>query len=328
MRKNPDELKKLWENDRLYKFFRPYVDWTTRMSFRHIRTEGLENIPDDVPVLYAPNHCCTLMDAVVVLQAHRDGTAFGARADIFRKPLAYKVLHWLKIVPLARQRDGMSEVAKNFMIFDEIADCVDHGMPFCMFVEGTHTPKRGLRPIRKGIFRICDTIIENTGKEPVIVPVGIAYESFFDYMKNVDIRFGKPIRLSEHEGEDPSALLYGRMLDLLGNYPDHKDLPLAVAVPLAVLSIPVFVLSAILCWPLLVIAAILVGKLKDKAWSNTIRFASKLGVLPLYAILCAIPMFIFLPWWAAVISLVALVYSHSVFYLLLNFYRNIISRLK
>ena len=60
---------KIYESDVRYDILKPFVDWCTRRSYKKIKVTGLENLPKDGAVLLAPNHCNTLMDALVVLQA-------------------------------------------------------------------------------------------------------------------------------------------------------------------------------------------------------------------------------------------------------------------
>ena len=111
-------MAKIWERDRWYAFLRPYVDYCTKESFGRVKVKG--SIPDDGAVLMAPNHTNTLMDALVVLQSRKERTVFGARADIFRK--AGKALRFLKILPMARQRDGLQTLRQSYGTFDEVED--------------------------------------------------------------------------------------------------------------------------------------------------------------------------------------------------------------
>ena len=76
----------IYDKDVKYDILKPFVDWCTRRSYRRIQVQGRENIPTDGAVLLAPNHCNTLMDALVVLQATRQDKVFGARADMFNNP--------------------------------------------------------------------------------------------------------------------------------------------------------------------------------------------------------------------------------------------------
>lgn len=329
-------MAKIWAHNFWYSFLRPYVDWCGRTSYRSLIVRGKENVPTDTPVIYAPNHSNTLMDAIVMLQCDKDATTFGARADIFKNPTAAKLLRFLRIVPLARQRDGQDALAHNEDIFDEVIDCIGHDVPFCMFVEGTHRTKHSLMQPRKGIFRISTRGAAKLGKPVSIIPVGIDYSDYFHYMGKCVVTFGHPIQVDENSNFlELKDTLYQKMSELITFFPDDENYDKAWAeyerthvakrqwwhYLLALLSIPFFLFVGALSLPMWVAALLLGRKIKDKAWLNTIRFATKFALLPILTILWAVLGFIFLPWYLVIIGFPVLWYSQSVFYALLSFYR-------
>ena len=121
-------MGKIYENDRLYSMLRYYVDYCIRTSYRETTVCGQENIPEDGAVIIAPNHCNTLMDALVVLRARSGATVFGARADLFRK--YGKPLTFCRIVPMVRKRDGIREVAKNIETNEKVVEVLENDIPF------------------------------------------------------------------------------------------------------------------------------------------------------------------------------------------------------
>ena len=138
---------KIYEKDVWYDILRPYVDWCTRHSYSRIEVRGRENIPTDGAVIIAPNHCNTLMDALVVLQSFKNESVFGARADMFKRPLIAKAMFFLRILPMVRQRDGLRNVLKNYESIDTITETLEHGVRFCMYPEGRHRPAPSLLPL-------------------------------------------------------------------------------------------------------------------------------------------------------------------------------------
>ncbi|MBO7603976.1 MAG: 1-acyl-sn-glycerol-3-phosphate acyltransferase [Bacteroidales bacterium] len=332
-------MRELWEKDKLYSFLRPYVDWCTRSSYTRLEVEG--SIPSDGrAVIIAPNHCNTLMDALVVLQARREATVFGARADIFNKSAAARALHFLKILPIARQRDGFHAVAKNLEVIPHIYDVLHHGLPFCIFPEGRHRTMHSLLPIRKGVVRLA---VGNAETQPTaLVPAGLDYTDYFRYRGKCRLRFGEPIDVNayvaEHSGagktelyEGLSAELSKRISELIVYLPDdeHYEERLEEIMPLrrqpwwkyvlAVLTAPFFVLSALLTAPMWGVAEwICRFKLGDKAFSNSVRYLLRLVGTPLMFLIWAVLGFVFLPWWAAAGLLVYFLFSYSIFYDWLN----------
>lgn len=243
---------KIWDKSVLYNILHAYANWGTRWSFRRFKVEGRENVPTEGPVILACNHCNSLMDAMVVLRVNRNLTAFGARADIFRNKKIAKVLTFLRIVPLARQRDSIREIKENLHTFDEIVECIGRGVNFTIYVEGTHRAERGMMPVKRGIFRICDIAREKLGEEVTIVPVGLAYEEFFEYMKDITVRYGKPFKLSELPEGPKAEQLQQKILELICDYPVNRRDPLWIRIPLSLLSLPLFAAAGLLCFPVLI----------------------------------------------------------------------------
>lgn len=190
---------KIYEKDLVYTLLRPYVDWCTRHSYSRIEVKGKDNIPVDGAVMIAPNHCNTLMDALVILQAFKDESVFGARADMFKNPLIAKAMFFLRILPMVRQRDGLRNVLKNYESIDTISETLEHGVRFCMFPEGRHRPAHSLLPLGKGIFRAALAANAKFGNEkPVyIVPTGLEYGDYFRYRSTCLVSFGEPINVTE-----------------------------------------------------------------------------------------------------------------------------------
>ena len=120
-------MSKIWEKDRLYSVLRPYVDVCTKYSYHKAHVRG--TLPEEGAVIIAPNHTSTLMDALVVLRTRKKPTVFGARADIFAKPAVARILRFLRILPLARLRDGAQSVLHNLETFVEVDDVLANGVP-------------------------------------------------------------------------------------------------------------------------------------------------------------------------------------------------------
>ena len=93
-------MSKIYEKNLGYTLLKPYVDWCTKQSYSQCEVRGKENIPTDGAVIIAPNHCNTLMDALVILQAFRNESVFGARADMFKSPFLAKAMFFFRILPV------------------------------------------------------------------------------------------------------------------------------------------------------------------------------------------------------------------------------------
>ncbi|MCQ2156721.1 MAG: 1-acyl-sn-glycerol-3-phosphate acyltransferase [Bacteroidales bacterium] len=319
MRRRRRKIRKIWRNDGLYNFLRNYVDWATRRIYSRIYTEGRENIPTDGLIVYAPNHCCTMMDPMVLLQDDKRPLAFGARADVFKKPSVARIMYFLKILPLSRERDGMAAVTENLDVFNNAVKCMENGVPFCMFAEGRHRPERGLQPLKKGVARIALQAAGTQEKPVYIVPVGLDYETFFDSMTGLTIRYGKAIRV---EAEDNIRQIMQTLTENLESLIGRPPVTVPrLGIVLKALLFPIFAISFVLCWPILLATAILSRKLKDRAWINTIRYGCLFVGVVLLTLIEGIPALVLLPWYISLPLIVALWYSHSIFHYILNIYK-------
>lgn len=356
-------MGKIHEDNFWYKLLRPYVDFCTYMSYGRAEIVGRDNIPKDAAVIFTPNHCNTLMDALVVLRARRGATVFGTRADLFREPFANKALRFLKMLPMPRMRDGIREVVGNFRTNEEVIDSIRENIPFCAFPEGTHRTKHSLLKVKKGVARIARQATESIPKHVYIVPVGLEYGDYFRFQSSSLVNYGKAIDVTAFHLEHPELSeaefyqsicqqLSEAMSKLITFIPDDEDYeakwPLIKAIvaplrgtpkkrlelnraaaakveeiwrnetlrdvikekslrfeadrrsagisthsfgfrkPVLRFCFKTMLLTALLplaaalsvgAFPMLLLTGILISQIKDKAFSNSIRFLSYLGLL-------------------------------------------------
>ena len=196
-------IKKIQNNDRTYNFLYHYVNFVLKLSYRSILQVGRENIPTDGAIIFAPNHTNTLMDALVVLTMDHKPKVFVARADIFKNRKLAKILTFLKIMPIMRQRDGFQAVKKNQETIDKAVDVLKDKIPFCIFPEGTHLAKFSSLPLSKGILKIAFQAHEQMPQVPLyIVPVGIRNGNQFRFRSTIRMEFGKPINVGAYLTEN------------------------------------------------------------------------------------------------------------------------------
>lgn len=220
MAKRNKREKKIQDADGLYSFLKHYVDFLIKHSYKEIKYIGLEKIPTDGAVIIAPNHTNALMDALVVLSRQKAPTVFVARADLFKIPILKKIFTFLKIMPIMRIRDGVSEVKKNDEIIQKSIDVLLDHVPFCILPEGTHRAMHSLLPLGKGIFRIALQTQEllPEGTPLYIVPFGIEYGNFFRFRSTVLAQVGDPINVKEFmtsRGDTPVPVVMNEMKEIL-----------------------------------------------------------------------------------------------------------------
>lgn len=229
------KTRKIQDYDGLYAFLRHYVDYVLKMSYRKVNYNGLENIPADGAVIFAPNHTNALMDALLILAMDKKPKVFVARADIFKNPTLAKIFTFLKIMPIMRMRDGLSEVKKNDKTIEKAVDVLKDKVPFCIFPEGQHQAKHSAQPLSKGIFRIAFQAQELMPDMPLyIIPVGLQYGNFFRFRSTINVNIGQPINVGEFLAENSSItpqeqmnamknILAERMKSLILYIPNDQD---------------------------------------------------------------------------------------------------------
>lgn len=210
--------EKIYEKDWRYSLLRKiWTDWTIKGSYRKIEIKGEENLPDDGALLLTPNHCNTLMDALVMLRAYKGPSVFGARADIFNNPFIGRIMTFLRILPMVRQRDGLRNVLKNKDTQEVIVETLENDVRFCIFPEGTHRTMHSLRVFGKGAMRIALAADEKFGAEkPVyMIPIGLEYGDYFRYRTSSLINYGKPINVTEFIAERKETESEPQLIDSL-----------------------------------------------------------------------------------------------------------------
>lgn len=168
-----------------------------RAYYRKIKVRGIENIPVDSPIIFAPNHQYAFMDALVVATVNKRIPYFLVRADIFRSPVANFLLRALRMMPVYRKRDKVDMLAKNEDIFNKCVKILLERKHLIIFPEGNHSKIRRIRTIRKGIMRIAFRTINENGNidDLVIIPVGINYDDNSKFQSDLFVQFGDPIKV-------------------------------------------------------------------------------------------------------------------------------------
>ena len=99
------------QHSRWYDFFMKYLSAAhNHVYYRNFFIIHPENIPPKgTPTFVIANHQNGMMDAMAILHTmYKDGRqpVFIARGDIFKKDAVARVLRFLKILPVYRNRDG------------------------------------------------------------------------------------------------------------------------------------------------------------------------------------------------------------------------------
>jgi 1-acyl-sn-glycerol-3-phosphate acyltransferase len=182
-----------------YQVLRASIRLAFNIFYRDLQIKGRENIPAGSPVIFAPNHQNSLMDALAVLLNIKKQPVFLARSDIFKKGAITVILTFLKIMPIYRMRDGFGTLGKNQEIFEHTKRILENRKSVGLMPEGNHGDKHKLRPFVKGLFRIAFMGQEKFGNQPgvKIVPVGLDYSDYPTFRSALLIRYAKPMEVAD-----------------------------------------------------------------------------------------------------------------------------------
>lgn len=176
------------------------VKFYFRIYYRKFTIAGKENIPANLPVIFAANHQNALMDALAILFAANRPVVFLARADIFKKAIVARLLNFLKMLPVYRIRDGIDSMGQNQQVFGQTADILQSGIPLALLPEGTHSPIKRLQQLKKGVCRIAFMTAEASDFkiDLHIIPTGIDYTSYSKAGTHLLVNYGKPIAVADY----------------------------------------------------------------------------------------------------------------------------------
>ncbi|MBN2746018.1 MAG: 1-acyl-sn-glycerol-3-phosphate acyltransferase [Bacteroidales bacterium] len=179
-------------------FVRLIHDW----FYRRIIIRGKKHIPQNKPVVFAPNHQNALMDPLAIIFTNKLQTVFLTRSDVFKKFLV-PVFSFLKMLPVYRIRDGAESLKNNEIIFEKSVEILESGMSMALFPEALHFGKRSLRPLKKAIPRIVFQAEEKNlfNADIQIIPTGIYYDNYTDSNSLLQVNYGKPIAVKKFKAE-------------------------------------------------------------------------------------------------------------------------------
>lgn len=167
-----------------YWFCHFIVGWFLKIFYR-FRVEGLENFPQDGPVLVASNHRSNI-DPVAIGCALKREIHFMAKEELFKIPfLRFIIIQW-KAFPVKRG------VADRQAIKTAL-DIMKSGKVLGLFPEGTRSKNGELGPAQPGIGLLA------VKGDCLVVPIALL--GTHKLSGPITVRIGKPLSLSK-QGEE------------------------------------------------------------------------------------------------------------------------------
>ena len=144
------------------------------------------------PLLLACNHPNSFLDGMILTTLFKENLYSLARGDAFRKPWHERVLRRLHLLPVYRTSEGVEKLESNYTTFDACKNVFRNQGAVIIFSEGRCINEWHLRPLRKGTARLATGAWEE-GIDLTVLPVGLNYNTFRNFGKNVIVCFGKPL---------------------------------------------------------------------------------------------------------------------------------------
>lgn len=163
-----------------------------------LKIKGLENVPQDKPLIFTPNHQ-SLLDSVWILsvlpKSIRRKTYILGKVEITRLPLLASILKGVNLVPVERAGDIITPLKASFKIIHEKRNLF-------LFPEGTRSLSEEMGNFRSGIGMLMKETdafvvpirIINSGKK---MPKGYWPKFFSGKKDQPEVIFGKPTSFKE-----------------------------------------------------------------------------------------------------------------------------------
>ena len=216
----------------LYAAFKPLVNWACRLFYRNLHVKNSHLIHNtNAPVLLISNHQNALMDPLLCCITSPKQLNFLTRADVFKKPIAKKVLFKLNMLPVYRPHDKVNILEANAPTFKESLKRLESNQVISLFPEGTHQSDQNLMSFKKGAARLIgDLFTSGTHKKFIIQPVGLHFTNIMHSGYPGFVHFGEQVVINaseldlQPENRSKTVLkLTIHLHNILKNYVVHID---------------------------------------------------------------------------------------------------------
>ncbi|EIL88143.1 fatty acid permease / acyltransferase fusion protein [Rhodanobacter fulvus Jip2] len=131
-------------------FLMRFITWVLVNTLYRVRADGLQQIPEDGPVLLVCNHV-SYMDPLLLMANLRRPVRFVMYYKIFKIPLMSFVFRTAKAIPIAGYKEDAAVLQRAY---DAIDDALAAGEVVCIFPEGGLTGDGRIAPFRTGVEKI------------------------------------------------------------------------------------------------------------------------------------------------------------------------------
>jgi 1-acyl-sn-glycerol-3-phosphate acyltransferase len=173
-----------------YQLLKAYARLAIRLYCRRIVINRPECLEAEGPLLLAANHPNSFLDGIILTTLLEHDLYSLARGDAFRKGFVDRTLRRLHLLPVYRTSEGVENLEHNYTTFEACLDVFRKKAIVLIFSEGGCVNEWKLRPLRKGTARLAMTAWSRDIPLKVL-PLGINYNSFRSFGKEVHLHFGE-----------------------------------------------------------------------------------------------------------------------------------------
>ncbi|MCB0516693.1 MAG: 1-acyl-sn-glycerol-3-phosphate acyltransferase [Bacteroidetes bacterium] len=183
-----------------YKILQQIAHILFRIFFKRIFLRHWKDVPAHEPTIIVGNHANAAMEGILLSVFYPRPVYLLTRGDLFANRFVEKMLAFIHLLPIYRQRDGIGNVQKNFQIFDTVQRALKENAVIVIFAEGNCIQEKRLRSLQKGAARLAFQFAQETAfqKELFLQPMGINYTYPAHLRGEVMLAAGKAIRLSDY----------------------------------------------------------------------------------------------------------------------------------
>ena len=187
----------------LYKFLKLILGLAVNLYFRKITIKNLDLIPENTPIIFAPNHPGAFMDPIVIASVLKQQLHFLARGESFSNSVSRWIFGNLNMIPIYRPSETPELMHKNKDVFNKAFALLEKKGTIIIFPEGNSKTERRIRKIKTGAARIAMGAEAKSDYSlgVKIIPIGLNYANLHRFQSDVFINISKPIDLAEYYEE-------------------------------------------------------------------------------------------------------------------------------
>ena len=187
----------------IYRFLKIVVGLAVKLYFRKITVKNLEFVPDDTPIIFAPNHPGAFMDPIVIASVLKQQLHFLARGESFSNSVSRWIFSNLNMIPIYRPSETPDLMHKNKEVFQKAFELLEAKGAIIIFPEGSSKTERRIRKVKTGAARIAmeAEALHGYNLGVKIIPVGLNYANLHRFKSDVFINIAAPISMSEYVSE-------------------------------------------------------------------------------------------------------------------------------